>query len=401
MTALITAAPRPGTDEPSPPRRWRKPVLWSMLVIIVTLLVTVISLQQVSNTQANDPENPGRNGAQALARVLSGNGVDVRIVRSEKAFIAEHVDSSTTVLITSTEALSGETARRAMDHSRAAGRLVLLTPQQAVLDGMGLPLDATRHPTYQVLTAGCSSPDVRPDEHLAGGDTRYEAQPGTTATTCFPPDPSFAAGGDHSGYYVTLPAEGPRPEVSVLGSVAVIENKSITDADHSALALRSLGHSPRLVWYVAAYTDIAAGDATAPLPLLPGWFVPALAVVGTAVLLLIGWRGRRLGRLVTEPLPVVVRAVETTESRGRLYRKARDRQRAHAVLQSATRQRLTGYLGLSPDTPPEELAAALAAATGRHTDEVLRLLCAPIEPHDAALMQTAVQLALLEEDVRR
>ena len=38
----------------------------------------------------------------------------------------------------------------------------------------------------------------------------------------------------------------------------------------------------------------------------PKWIGPALWLTLAACLLLMFWRGRRLGRLVTEPLPVIV-----------------------------------------------------------------------------------------------
>ncbi len=58
------------------------------------------------------------------------------------------------------------------------------------------------------------------------------------------------------------------------------------------------------------------------------------------------WRGRRLGPLATEPLPVVVKAIETTRSRGRLYRKSGDRAHAADALRSATRARAATRLRL-------------------------------------------------------
>ena len=51
-------------------------------------------------------------------------------------------------------------------------------------------------------------------------------------------------------------------------------------------------------------------------------------LLGGAVLVLALVRGRRLGALVPADLPVVVRAVETTQSRAALYRRSADRGRA-------------------------------------------------------------------------
>ncbi|MHB1473529.1 MAG: DUF4350 domain-containing protein, partial [Dermatophilaceae bacterium] len=111
--------------------------------------------------------------------------------------------------------------------------------------------------------------------------------------------------------------------------------------------------------------------------------------------------GRRLGRLVTEPLPVIVRAVETTESRGRMYRKSRDRTRALAVLQLATRRRLTAYLGLSASSAIGSVAAASAAVSGRSYQDVLDLLSSSAVHDDSSLLELANNLIALEKEVRR
>ena len=88
----------------------------------------------------------------------------------------------------------------------------------------------------------------------------------------------------------------------------------MTAEDNAAVALRILGHSPDLVWLIPSGVDGpdgATGDTYDPWP---AWTTPVtlVLVLGTALLALV--RGRRLGRLVTEPLPVTVRAAETTEA---------------------------------------------------------------------------------------
>ena len=73
------------------------------------------------------------------------------------------------------------------------------------------------------------------------------------------------------------------------------------------------------------------------------WIVFQLCL---AIALLALWQGRRLGPLVAERLPVVVRASETVEGRGRLYRSRRARDRAADALRTATLQRMLPRLGL-------------------------------------------------------
>jgi hypothetical protein len=112
---------------------------------------------------------------------------------------------------------------------------------------------------------------------------------------------------------------------------------------------------------------------------------------------------------VAEPLPVVVRAVETTEARGRLYRRASDRGRAASGLRAGSRSRLATRLGVSrrfSGTPGqvdpfvEALVDAVARSTGRDRAEVHTLLDGPPPETDQALVLLAEQLAQLEENVR-
>ena len=93
--------------------------------------------------------------------------------------------------------------------------------------------------------------------------------------------------------------------------------------------------------------------------------------------------------------------IETTESRGRLYRRAQDRPRAAAVLRLATLDRLRARLGLRRGDPVEVVARATSAATGRPVSEVLDLVAGPHPTDDAALVRLAQDLTALEEKAHR
>ncbi len=395
--------------------RWRGRVAWGVVVLLVAALTWLVTAHEASNRQALDPRNPGARGAEAVAEVLRQHGVEVTVVRSQDALLDQRIGPGTSVVMTRTEELSPTTARTALDHVRGADRVVLALPDNTVLDGLDLPVEARHTTSTGDLPAACSPgrgplepPLARDGERLSRGDVLYSVRPDAQGQVCFPPAGDAADRSDvlgPAGYLVTLPgvgAAGERvPPVVLVGSREVLQNATVTDADNAAVALRALGASPHLVWYVADYTDIAASDESAPVPLFPAWFAPALALVATAVAAAMVWRGRRLGPLVTEPLPVVVRAAEATESRGRLYRRAGDRGRAAAVLRAATRRHLTAYLGLPPAAPTPQVAVAAAAASGRPVEEVRHLLEGPDPQSDEALVQTAQGLASLEEEVRR
>ena len=179
---------------------------------------------------------------------------------------------------------------------------------------------------------------MKPGETLSRSQVEYTSSLADAA--CFTHD--------GASVYLSLARRGVTPPMVLLGSTSMPANDQITDASNAAVMLRALGHSGRVVWYVPSREDVPAGGDAGLGSLVPPWLGPVLALGGFAFLGLVLWRGRRFGRLVPEPLPVVVRAVETTESRGRLYRRARDASRAGATLQGATRTRLADYLGLPP-----------------------------------------------------
>jgi hypothetical protein len=389
MTTTATAAHPSTRTRP----RWLGPLIVLALLIASALAVTVLARGPQRNTDDLDPANPGFTGAQGLAHVLAEHGVKVSVVRSQRQLLDQSIDGATTVAISGTTSLSGRTAHTALAHATSAASVVLLDPDPEVTKGMGLPVDSHLTDLTDVA-AGCRGTDLGEAYRLAQADRAYlPTAKGSAATTCFR---DRSNGG---GAMVSLPATTGRPPVILIGDEGLITNGSILDSDNAAIALRLFGHTNRLVWYVPSSADIAASDSTSR-SIAPSWFQPGLVLGTSAVVLLCLWRGRRLGRLVPEPLPVIVRAVETTESRGRMYRKSRDRSRALAVLQQATRKRLASYLGLSVSTSVSSLAAASAAVSGRNYQDVLHLLESPAAHNDASLLELANTLQALEKEVR-
>jgi hypothetical protein len=377
-----------------------------VLLLSAALGMTALTRGTQQNTDDLDPANPGYSGAQGLARTLRSHSVTVIVVRSQRALLTQTVGADTTVAITGMSRLSGRTAQVAQAHAASAAGLVLIDPDPEVIKGMGLPVEAHRADLTNVA-AGCQGTVLGNDFRLARADRAYlptsgaasvttatSATSATSATTCFPDRT------DGGGAMVSLPAtETGRPPVTLLGDTTLITNGAILNADNAAIALRLFGHTDRLVWYIPSVADIDAADSTSR-SIAPDWFQPGLALAASAVVLLCLWRGRRLGRLVTEPLPVVVRAIETTESRGRMYRRSADRARALSVLQLATRRRLASYLGLSASSTVSSVAAASAAVSGRNYQDVLRMLDSPAAHDDSSLLELANTLLALEKEVR-
>jgi hypothetical protein len=105
--------------------------------------------------------------------------------------------------------------------------------------------------------------------------------------------------------------------------------------------------------------------------------------------------------VVAEPLPVVVRSVETVEGRARLLRAARARGRAAEALRRASRTRLSASLGLGASPTAESVVDATSAHSGRAPAQVHALLYGADPPDDASLVRLASDLDRLETETYR
>jgi hypothetical protein len=162
-----------------------------------------------------------------------------------------------------------------------------------------------------------------------------------------------------------------------------------------------LGHDRTLTWLVPDPARLPSAGPASLRDLLPPWLGWAGAQVAVALVLALVWRARRMGPLVGEPLPVVVRAGETLHGRARLYRRARAVDRAAATLRTAVLRRLAARLAVPPDAEPDAVAVRVAQATGRDLAEVRRVMTGPAPGDERALVELADALDVLERGVSK
>lgn len=357
--------------------RWpvaRGPLVIGGAVVLAGVVLALLSARG-GGTGDLDPGDPGPDGARAVVQVLRHQGVQVRaLTRSGPAVAAA---GGGTLLVHRTELLGRQQLSR-LAAVRPA-RLVLLAPTTDTLRALVPAIREGEPRPAGVSDPGCALPEaVAAGRAASGGGATYRG----TGVTCY--RGSLVTGRASSGV-----------EVVVLGRADLLANDTITDDGNAALALRLLGSRPELIWYTADPLEPAERQLTIR-ELLPGW-LPFVAVqLGLAALAAMLWRGRRLGPLVGEPLPVVVRAAETQQGRARLYRQARARDRAAAGLRAASARRLGRQLRAGSGTTAQQLVSMVAGATGRSSPAVSALLLGPAPASDAELVRLADELDDLE-----
>ncbi len=383
MTVAVTSSPA-GPTLAERGRRLRWP-----LIIGAVMLVAAIVLALVSSRERRgylDPQGVDRFGAGAVVQLLEDQGVEVIEARTSSAAL-DAATADSTVLVTVPGLVSVNTVVDLVD---IGPDLVLVAPGDDVTTY--LP-EATFAPApTEVLAPDCElDAAVRAGPALLGGAYAIDDEVvGAEITHCYP-----SSGG--AGLLVSTTAAS---TVTVLGAPEPLMNEHLDEEGNAALALNLLGADDRLVWYRPTI-ETAPGDETSFTALLPDWVEPAVWQLGIAAALAAIWRARRLGRLVPEPLPVVVPASETVYGRARLYRRGRSRGHAAGVLRAGSLVRIVAVLGLPKDAPIGAVVAAAAARTGRDPAVTHALLAGPEPPDDAALVQLAHDLETLEQEVRR
>ncbi|WP_298460371.1 DUF4350 domain-containing protein [uncultured Cellulomonas sp.] len=370
-------------------QRWRWPAVVALLVVLVGLAAALP--EPARSTVPLAPDNPQDLGARALAQILERQGVEIEYVRRSAEALAE-AERGGTVLVTGSTLLT-------IDQIEALAALpndlVLLEPDPSMLFAA---TDAAETAAVAgppgLRSAQCDDRDALAAGAVRVGGGGYLALT-DDATVC------FLGGAPGVGAYLVV--DGDR-RITALADASLLTNAELADMGNAALAVRMLGRQDRLVWYVPSIDDFGT-DALATGPALGDLVPPWAALLGLQALVVAAvaavWRGRRLGRLVTEPLPVTVRAAETTRGRGRLYRRARAYGHASAALRAGTASRAATRLGLPRSAGAPAVIDALARATGRPTDEIAGLLYGPPPTDDAGLTRLARRLDDLESEVHR
>jgi hypothetical protein len=388
--AFPAAGAPPGPGSPGPVRQWRRWRVPLALVAVILLGGVVVALLQPSPTTSwyLDPASTSTTGAHAITDILAGRGQAV--IRATTPAAAESDvgragPGTVTLVITSPGLL---TARQLTALARVRADVVVIGPDDAALAALAPGVTQTGAVPPQELQPDCDLPAATTAGSADMGGVLMSTN-GFADAVCYPAVSGAAL--------MAVPAPGGRV-ITLLGSGNALTNGSLASLGNAALALNLLRAPSRIVWLVPA--GGGAGGQKSLWDIIPLTAYLVVIQLGFALVLTALWRARRHGPLVAEPLPVVVRASETTEGQARLYQSRRARGRAAAVLREATAARLLPMLGLAPDAAQQEVLSAISARSGSAAATAEAIVFGPAPADDAALVALADDLDALEREVR-
>lgn len=361
-------------------RGWRGIAVVTAMVIVAGVVIAL--LQPSASSSYLDPNGTSLTGGHALAALLADRGQ--RVTRT--ATPADASPGAALELLTSPELLTSAQLAQA---ARFNGDILLIAPDSRALRALA-PRVSSVGPSADLgatQPACTAQPAVLAGDAYLGGAALSTGDP--AAEECYP-----RTRGNPGYFLIQYHADG--RTITVLSSGAPLTNQYLAEGGDAALVLNLLRSASQITWVVPSATALPAQPGTGQrsffsLVPLPAYLIAIQLVV--AALLAAAWRARRLGPLVAERLPVIVRASETVEGHGRLYHARRARDRAAGELRAAAVARIAGLTG--GDVSP----GGLASRTGQPQQEVAALLGGPPPASDQELVALAASLDTLTRKI--
>jgi hypothetical protein len=360
-------------------RRW---LPW-VLVVAGFALVAMLGGRDDDTGEPLDPRSTGPAGARGLVLLLREYGADVSIGARPPA-----TASTSDVALLLTDDIGDAQTRRLRAWVRRGGTLVVADPFSELVPaldrGSGSLFEGVDDSPQ--LERDCDLPSLRGVTRIEVPDAlAYRLRPG--AVGC------FRRG---EGAYLVARAEGQGTVVALAGG-APFTNEHLDDLDNAVLAVGLLAPQPGTSVSVLEPDAPGSGDEGL-LDLVPRRLSAGLWQLVAAFGFVLLWRGRRLGRPVTEPQQVEIAGSELVVAVGNLLQHAGRRDEAAGMLQLQLRRDLAERLGLPFDSPAGHFAAALAPF-GVDEAEVLAALSPSAVADDAALVTLARSIESLRREV--
>ena len=368
---------------PTVVQRWRT-ARWFVLALVVIAVVAALTTFLTAPRPGGrmDATSTSSEGARALVSLLRDHGIDV-VVADDTAGVERAARPDALIVVAETFYLLDEDLLRRLE--AVSGDRLLVEPVARTREMLAPEIKLGPETSFGGEPDCDLREATRAGEVQLGFSDTYEAAGGVDVTRCY------------EGAVARYSSAG--RTVTVVGSADFMTNSGLLKQGNAALAMNLAGARPRVIWYAPQRIEGESSGAATVFDLIPDqvtWMVWQLCLV---VVLLAVWKGRRVGPLVAEELPVVVRASETVEGRGRLYRSQRARDRAADALRTATLQRLLPRLGLGQTAAPPAVVEAVAQRCGQPPATVGHMLFGPPPATDSDLVHLARALDNIERQV--
>ena len=369
-----------GAGSPVGASRGRRGLVW-VLVVGVVLLGVILLGAPGEEGLPYEPTSTGELGTRGVVLLLEAFDAEVAVTEEWPA-------ADTDIVLVLPYQLRPDDEERLREWAAAGGTVVVADEQSGLNPGRGSAAELAGFSERVIERRTCTI------EALAAVE-RLEIDGGSRFSTDESDERCFTREDD--GFVVVRPTgDG---QIVSLGSPTVLVNENLGDEDNAALVTALLAPQP------GTRVDIVrspGGEGVEPQDL------SSLMSVGVRLALIQGFlaflvyavfRGRRLGRPLSEPQPVLIAGSELVSAVGNLLQQTRNPGRAAEILRADLRRALTDRLGLPPGATPELIADTAAGRTGIDPERVRYAVTDQPVPDEAALLAVARLVDEIREEI--
>lgn len=357
-------------------------VLPFALLAVAVLVIGLVTRNGRTEGEPLDPRSTDELGARGLVLLLEREGAEVRLGGGVPP------EGATAVVLR--DQLNEQETEDLERWVRAGGTLVVADPLSSfspAVGGSSADLFDPESEDDELLRPRCALPVVSGITRIrVSAAAPYRARPGQVG--CFPV---------RGGSYLAARSEG-RGTVVALGGGGPFVNQQLDEEDNAVLAVALMAPQPGAVVTIVE-PSVLGGGRKELRDLVSRRVKDGLWQLLVAFAVFALWKARRLGRPVPEPQPVQIAGSELVVAVGNLLQQGRRRESAAAMLQSSLRRTMSERLGVPPDAPLDDFAAAAAARAGVDRHDVEAALSPTPPGDDAALVRLAQAVEALRNEV--
>ena len=380
--------------------------MWVLLVAAIVLAVVILQPRD----EGYDLDSAESGGYRAVRLLLEAFGTRVDRIDADDVD-AESVARFPVVYVPVAIGAEPSQVERWRRYVESGGSLVLGTPTPGLgapvpePDEVGNPYDEGLGPSFVVGASDPGTCDINELDDLEAIDVPFSGMQfdADVAESCFG-DGYFASVvrfDEGEGSVVNLAT----PDLfvnSAMGAPEKGDTESRDLPDNGAVAVRLLGRGGTVgivTSGVSTQARIGASGRTwtdylSPAVRLGLWQLVVAAGV-------YAWfRGRRHGRLVPESQAVTIDGSDFVGAVGNLLERQANADRVAEIIRRDARVRLASRFGVPRIAPIADLAAVVAARTGRTIDSVVAALGSGPVSNDAELSALSAQLDAIQQEAQ-
>jgi hypothetical protein len=360
-------------------KQHRRPLIkWTVIMLVLFLLA--VPLVNSDNSPAPfDPKSTHPDGSKAFVMLMQQAGAQFSV--------GDAPGNGTAVLIQDT--LSVEEAKRIRSWVEGGGRLIVADPTSSLTAATVTSSSSVRS---KVLTPQCNASyvagvrKIRPNTSANYEQFERDAD---AVNSCFP---------YRNGYFLSEHEEGAGSVIDI-GSPDLFSNQDLANYDNAVLITNLVQPAPgkNIVWLQTngevSSSDSSGGSTLSQL--LPDHVKEAFLQLIVAALVLILWRGRRLGKPVDEDPLVAIPASQLVVASGNLLETAGLRDDAAAMMRRHARQAFVQLLGVDANVSDVALMQIIHDRTNIAADRIEAVMVTMPAADDAQLITLAQQIEYL------